>query len=189
MHLLDLRWYQDKEYGRSIRIPCGTIRTKRRIPMPGRMGEESLCQFWLVVWQYYLVMSEKKPCTGSASCSEKAKGLEDGAAYGNEEDSLLIQYVHQLTEWNTSPATGIFMTFPSTAGIIKIHAFKTWTGGMYIIIWIHWPLRTFAESAVIRRKKRYRKKQKKLRKISWKNVGRRKWFFYDLHYQTDEKHI
>lgn len=128
MHLLDLRWYQDKEYGNSIlhtmrdnQDETGEFHCAR---VDGR-GNPYANFFGWSVWQYYLVSGEKAFAQEALPVVKKQREAWK-KVYGNEEDSLLIQYVHQLTGMEYQPSYWYFHDFPlDCRDEKKIHAFKT----------------------------------------------------------------
>lgn len=78
----------------------------------GRWERESLCQFFgWSVWQYYLVSGEKAFAQEALPVVKKQREAWK-KVYGNEEDSLLIQYVHQLTGMEYQPSYWYFHDFP-----------------------------------------------------------------------------
>lgn len=114
MHLLDLRWYQDKEYGSSIlhtmrdnQDETGEFHCARA---DGR-GNPYANFFGWSVWQYYLVSGEKAFAQEALPVVKKQREAWK-KVYGNEEDSLLIQYVHQLTGMEYQPSYWYFHDFP-----------------------------------------------------------------------------
>ena len=95
-----------------------------------------------------------------------------------------------LPEWNTSPATGIFMTFPSTAGMKKnFTPLKRVDRNVY-----HY-LNTLATAYLCGvcgdpEEERYRKEAEEIKKdILEKTVGRRKWFFMTCIIRQMKKHM
>lgn len=190
MHLLDLRWYQDKEYGRSIlhtmrdnQDETGEFHCARA---DGR-GNPYANFFGWSVWQYYLVSGEKAFAQEALPVVKKQREAWK-KVYGNEEDSLLIQYVHQLTGMEYQPSYWYFHDFP-----LDCRDEKKFTPLKRVDRNVYHYLNTLATAYLCGvcgdpEEERYRKEAEEIKKdILEKMWDGESGFFYDLHYQTDEK--
>lgn len=114
MHLLDLRWYQDKEYGTSILHVMRDNQDETgefRCAKVNWNGNPYANFFGWSVWQYYLV-SGNRAYAREALPVVKRQIAAWQKNYGNGKDTLLTQYVHQLTGMEYQPSYWYFHDFP-----------------------------------------------------------------------------
>lgn len=190
MHLLDLRWYGEKEYGTSILHVMRDNQDENgefRCAKVDWHGNPYANFFGWSVWQYYLV-------SGDSAYAEEAlpvvkKQIEGWKKqYGNENDRLLIQYVHQLTGMEYQPSYWYFHDFPKDC-MDK----GTYTPVKRVDRNVYHYLNTLAAACLGElchdpEADTYRKEAEGIRE----DILRLMWdeetgFFYDLHYQTGEK--
>lgn len=190
MHLLDLRWYGEKEYGTSILHVMRDNQDENgefRCAKVDWHGNPYANFFGWSVWQYYLV-------SGDSAYAEEAlpvvkKQIEGWKKqYGNENDRLLIQYVHQLTGMEYQPSYWYFHDFPKDC-MDK----GTYTPVKRVDRNVYHYLNTLAAACLgdlchDPEADTYRKEAEGIRE----DILRLMWdeetgFFYDLHYQTGEK--
>lgn len=190
MHLLDLRWYQTKEYGASVlhvmrdnqddagEFHCAKVNWR---------GNAYANFFGWSVWQYYLVSGDREYAMEALPVVKKQL-LGWKKRYGNNEDTLLIQYVHQLTGMEYQPSYWYFHKFPEDCtDASKFTPMKRVDRNVYYY------LNTKAVAELCRicedpEEGEYLRTAEKVEKdILEKMWDEKSGFFYDLHYMTNEK--
>ena len=190
MHLLDLRWYQDKGYGfselhvmRDNQDESGEFRCAR----VDWQGNPYANFFGWSVWQYYLGSGDRELAREALPVVKKQiAGWKKN--YGNGEDSLLTQYVHQLTGMEYQPSYWYFHGYPKNCQDQSLYTpVKRVDRNVYHYLNI---LGTsfLCEVCGDPDAEKYRREAEAVRK----DILRLMWdeetqFFYDLHYRTNEK--
>ena len=114
MHLLDLRWYGKKDYGKTI---LHTMRENQdeegefHCAKVNWHGNAYANFFGWSVWQYYLVSGDMAYAREALPLIKKQVNAWK-KRYGNPEDYLLIQQIHQLTGMEYQPSYWYFHNFP-----------------------------------------------------------------------------
>ena len=190
MHLLDLRWYGEKEYGISTLHVMRDNQDENgefRCAKVDWHGNPYANFFGWSVWQYYLVSGDLSYAREALPVVKRQiQGWKK--VYGNENDRLLIQYVHQLTGMEYQPSYWYFHDFPKDC-MDK----ETYTPVKRVDRNVYHYLNTLAaaylgELCLDPETDAYRKEAEGIRE----DILRLMWdeetgFFYDLHYQTNEK--
>ena len=190
MHLLDLRWYRDKGYGISelhVMRDNQDENGEFRCAKVDWQGNPYANFFGWSVWQYYLSSGDMK-FVGEALPVVKKQIEAWKKKYGNQEDSLLIQYVHQLTGMEYQPSYWYFHGYPKECQDPNLYTpVKRVDRNVY-----HY-LNMLGTSFLCEiyddpDGKKYRREAERVRKdilqLMWDEKTQ---FFYDLHYQTNEK--
>ena len=190
MHMLDLRWYQEKEFGSSI---LHTMRENQdengefRCAKVNWTGNPYASFFSWSVWQYFLVSQDKAFAREALPVMKKQVDAWK-KVYGNESDSLLIQYVHQLTGMEYQPSYWYFHGFP-----LNCRDEKQFTPLKRVDRNVYHYLNTLGTAYLCRscqdpEEGKYRKEAEQIKnEILDKMWDEESGFFYDLHYRTDEK--
>lgn len=190
MHLLDLRWYCDKSYGiselhvmRDNQDENGEFRCAK-VDWQGN----PYANFWgWSVWQYYLCSGDRE-FAGEALPVVKKQIEAWKKKYGNQKDALLIQYVHQLTGMEYQPSYWYFHGYPADCQDPELYTpVKRVDRNVY-----HY-LNMLGTSFLCKICKdpdaeKYEKEAERVKndilQLMWDEETQ---FFYDLHYQTNEK--
>lgn len=190
MHLLDLRWYQEKEFGTSILHVMRDNQDENgefRCAKVNWRGNSYANFFGWAVWQYYLISGDKAYAK-EALPAVKRQIEAWKKVYGNEKDTLMIQYVHQLTGMEYQPSYWYFHDYPDNS-----KDETTYTPVKRVDRSVYQYLNTLAASYLCEicgddEKEGYKKQAEQIRKdILGKMWDSRTGYFYDLHFQTDEK--
>lgn len=190
MHLLDLRWYQDKSYGTSIlhvmrenqdeagEFHCAKVNWQ---------GNAYANFFGWSVWKYYLISGNRTYAEEALPVVKKQiAGWRE--RYGNEQDVLLTQYVHQLTGMEYQPSYWYFHNFPDDC-----RDEKTFTPVKRVDRNVYYYLNLLGAANLCRvccpnEETLYREAANEVRRAILADMWDEKTgFFYDLHYKTKEK--
>ncbi len=190
MHLLDLRWYGEKEYGTSILHVMSDNQDENgefRCAKVNWHGNPYANFFGWSIWQYYLVSGDKTYAKEALPVVKKQIQAWK-KVYGNEKDRLLTQYVHQLTGMEYQPSYWYFHDFPKDC-----MNEKTYTPVKRVDRNVYHYLNTLSAACLCelfhdRDEKIYRKEAEGIREdilsLMWDEES---GFFYDLHFETNEK--
>lgn len=190
MHLLDLRWYGEKEYGTSILHVMSDNQDENgefRCAKVNWHGNPYANFFGWSTWQYYLVSGDKTYAKEALPVVKKQIQAWK-KVYGNEKDRLLSQYVHQLTGMEYQPSYWYFHDFPKDC-----MNEKTYTPVKRVDRNVYHYLNTLSAACLCelfhdRDEKIYRKEAEGIREdilsLMWDEES---GFFYDLHFETNEK--
>lgn len=190
MHLLDLRWYGEKEYGTSI---LHVMRDNQdangefRCAKVDWHGNPYANFFGWAVWQYYLVSGERTFAEEALPVVKKQVQAWK-RSYGNEKDALLTQYIHQLTGMEYQPSYWYFHNYPRDC-----RDETTFTPVKRVDRNVYYYLNALAVSCLCEvcgdaERENYRLLAEQIKSdILAKMWDEKTGFFYDLHYQTDEK--
>ena len=190
MHLLDLRWYRDKEYGISELHVMRDNQDKNgefRCAKVDWQGNPYANFFGWSIWQYYLCGGDRE-FVGEALPVVKKQIEAWKKNYGNPEDSLLIQYVHQLTGMEYQPSYWYFHGYPADCQDPNLY-----TPVKRVDRNVYYYLNMLGTSFLCKiygdpDEEKYRREAERVRKdilqLMWDEKTQ---FFYDLHYQTNEK--
>lgn len=190
MHLLDLRWYGEKEYGTSILHVMRDNQDENgefRCAKVDWHGNPYANFFGWAVWQYYLV-SGKRAFAAEALPVVKKQVQAWKKCYGNEKDTLLTQYVHQLTGMEYQPSYWYFHDYPKDC-----RDEKAFTPVKRVDRNVYHYLNALAVSMLCEvcgdtEGESYRRLAEQIRgDILEKMWDQETGYFYDLHYRTDEK--
>lgn len=190
MHLLDLRWYQEKEFGTSI---LHVMRDNQdgngefRCAKVNWNGNAYANFFGWSVWQYYLVSGDREYAKEALPVVKRQVDAWK-KMYGNEKDSLMIQYVHQLTGMEYQPSYWYFHDYPDDS-----KEESTYTPVKRVDRSVYHYLNTLAAShlCIVCEDEEAEELKRQAEQIR-KDILEKMWdaetgYFYDLHYQTDEK--
>lgn len=190
MHLLDLRWYGEKEYATSILHVMRDNQDENgefRCAKVDWHGNPYANFFGWAVWQYYLVSGERT-FAEEALPIVKRQVQAWMRSYGNEKDALLTQYVHQLTGMEYQPSYWYFHDYPKDC-----RDEQTFTPVKRVDRNVYHYLNALAVSMLCdvcgdTEGERYRILAEQIKRdILEKMWDEETGYFYDLHYRTNEK--
>lgn len=190
MHLLDLRWYGEKEYGTSILHVMRDNQDESgefRCAKVNWNGNPYANFFGWAVWQYYLVSGSLSYASEALPVAKKQIAAWQ-KNYGNPEDVLLTQYIHQLTGMEYQPSYWYFYEYPDNC-----RDESTFTPVKRVDRNVYHYLNVTAVEKLCRvcgdpEAERYHLLADQIKEaildLMWdEETG----YFYDLHYQTNEK--
>lgn len=190
MHLLDLRWYQEKEYGSSILHVMRDNQDESgefRCAKVNWNGNPYANFFGWSVWQYYLVSGNDEYAKEALPIVKKQiAGWQKN--YGNDKDVLLTQYIHQLTGMEYQPSYWYFHDFPDNCRDEQvITPVKRVDRNVYHYLNALGTAKLCHACGDSEEKKYFNLAEKIRETILAKMWDEETGYFYDLHYQTDEK--
>ncbi|MGN0354929.1 MAG: MGH1-like glycoside hydrolase domain-containing protein, partial [Muricoprocola sp.] len=190
MHLLELRWYGEKEYGTSILHVMRDNQDESgefRCAKVDWNGNPYANFFGWSVWQYYLVTGNREYAAEALPVVKKQIAAWQ-KNYGNEKDVLLTQYIHQLTGMEYQPSYWYFSEYPRNC-----RDESTFTPVKRVDRNVYFYMNAAAAEKLCEvcddpEKEKYHLLADSIKRaildFMWdEETG----YFYDLHYQTNEK--
>ncbi len=190
MHLLEMRWYHDPSIARGIAAQmeeCQDGAGEYLTSWVNHRGNPYANFFAFSVLQYYLVTGDRELLVKILpSLKKQLSGWKE--RYGNENDTLLTQYVHQLTGMEYQPSFWYFHNFPD-----DIKDPETYTPVKRVDKNVYYYMNARSVSTICDilgddDRRDFAALAAKIRSdilsLMWDEES---GYFYDLHYQTNEK--